>query len=120
MTSNAMGLARQTHLSSLYEPRSYRPGKFTNIGAGKTRRETILELKGPGVLKRLWTTHANAEHVRVHIYIDDQDEPVLSGLATNSPKLRRESAARRSRWEGTTTTAAPISISPSRSASRSR
>ena len=81
MTSNAMELARQTHLSSLYEPRSYRPGKFTNIGAGKTQRETILELKGPGVLKRVWTTHANAEHVRLHVYVDGQDEPVLSGLA---------------------------------------
>jgi hypothetical protein len=34
MTTNSMELARQPHLSLLYDPRAYRPGKLTNIGAG--------------------------------------------------------------------------------------
>jgi len=76
-----MEFARQTQVHSLYEPRTYRVGKVSGIGGAKTKRETILDIQGPGLLKRLWTTHANADRVKVHLFVDGHDQPVLSGLA---------------------------------------
>lgn len=78
---NAIEYARQSQVHSLYEPRAYRVGKTTGTGGAKTRRETLLDIRGPGVLRRLWTTHANADRVKCHIYVDGQDQPALSGFA---------------------------------------
>lgn len=76
-----MEFARQTHVHSLYEPRTYRVGKVSGTGGAKKKREAILDIKGHGLLKRLWTTHANADRVRVHIFVDGNNQPVLSGFA---------------------------------------
>lgn len=78
---NSMEYARRAWIDGLYRPRRYRAGKFTRYGGPKTQRETILELEGPGVLKRIWTTHAHGERVRIHLYIDGEAQPVLSGFA---------------------------------------
>ncbi|MFH0937816.1 MAG: DUF2961 domain-containing protein [Planctomycetota bacterium] len=85
-----MEFARQTLVYSLYEPRTYRVGKVSGIGGAKTKRETILDIKGHGLLKRLWTTHANADRVKVHIFIDGSDQPVISGFAHELAKAAED------------------------------
>ena len=78
---NSMHYARRRHVDSLYHPHSYRPGKVTAHGWGTEERTTVLDIQGRGVLKRIWTTHKKADRLKVHIYVDDREEPVLSGLA---------------------------------------
>lgn len=76
-----MELARQRYLASLPLPRSYRPGKFTALGFPKEGRATVCQVRGPGVLKRLWTTHAAGTNLKLYLFIDDAPEPVLAGMA---------------------------------------
>ena len=85
----AMEFARLRYLESLLEPRHYRVGKYTNIGRGKNKRETLVEIDGPGVFKALWTTHSEdalwttrseGKHAKVYFYVDGEDAPVLEGL----------------------------------------
>jgi len=80
-TTEIMELARQRYLAGLPLPRSYRPGKFTALGFPKEGRATVCQVRGPGVLKRLWTTHAAGTNLKIYLYIDDAPEPVLQGLA---------------------------------------
>lgn len=81
METTSIELARARHVDSLFKPRAYRPGKMSGIGQGKTQRETLLDIRGPGVFRRLWTTHGNADRVKLHVFVDGSDEPVLSGFA---------------------------------------
>ena len=80
-TTELMELARRRYLAGLPLPRSYRPGKFTALGFPKQGRATVCQIHGPGVLKRLWTTHAAGTSLRIYLYIDDAPEPALQGLA---------------------------------------
>ena len=80
-TTEIMELARHRHLADLPLPRSYRPGKFTALGFPKEGRATVCEVRGPGVLKRLWTTHAAGTSLKIYLYIDDDPEPALEGMA---------------------------------------
>ena len=80
-TTEIMELARQRYLASLPLPRSYRPGKFTALGFPKEGRATVCQVRGPGVLKRLWTTHAAGTNLKLYLFIDDAPEPVLAGMA---------------------------------------
>jgi len=74
-----MEYAREAFVRNLYEPRKYRVGKVSGIGQAKTESQTIVDLEGRGVLKRIWTTHKNGERVKVHVYLDGNTSPVLSG-----------------------------------------
>ena len=76
-----MEFARQTYVDALYEPRNYRAGKISDTGSGETKRETLLDIKGHGLLKRLWTTHGKGDHIKVHIFVDGSDCPAISGFA---------------------------------------
>ena len=62
---NSIEYARRLYLHSLYEPRVYRPGKFTAYGYPKEGRKTLLNLAGPGILKRIWSTAHHVEHVKL-------------------------------------------------------
>jgi hypothetical protein len=77
----AMEFARQTFVDMLHKPRRYRVGKVSSTAVGKTRREAILDVMGPGVLRRLWTTHLSADQIKIYIFIDGDDRPALSGMA---------------------------------------
>lgn len=73
--------AREALVASLYEPRAYRVGKFTGIGQAKLERETLLDIEGRGVLRRLWSTHGNGDKVKLCIFTDGNEEPVVAGFA---------------------------------------
>ncbi len=76
-----MQYAQRFYLPELYLPREYRTGKYTRFGSPKTGRETLLQLNGPGVLKRIWTTHKVGTEMAIHIYVDGLEQPVVSGPA---------------------------------------
>mgnify|MGYP000899000790 CR=1 FL=1 len=73
--------ARRLYLSELPFPKTYRVGKYTAIGPGKTRRQTLFTLEGCGVLKRFWTTAHRIELLNLAFFVDDSGTPVLSGKA---------------------------------------
>lgn len=77
----AMAFARERFVRILHLPTAYRAGKVSDIGKGKTKRETVLDIRGPGVLRRIWTTHVDATHVKLHVFVDGDEKPVLSGFA---------------------------------------
>ncbi|PCJ56825.1 MAG: hypothetical protein COA79_17885 [Planctomycetota bacterium] len=77
----SMDYAREAFVKSLFKPRTYRVGKVSGIGQAKSERETILDIKGRGVLKHIWTTHANKDRVKIYIFTDGRKEPLLSGFA---------------------------------------
>lgn len=67
-------------LTTLYKPPIYRPGKFTAYGVPKEGRKTLLDLAGQGILKRIWSTAHHVECVKLHVFVDDAETPVLSGF----------------------------------------
>jgi len=76
-----MEFARQGCVRTLHEPRSYRAGKATYQERAKTRRETVLDIRGRGVLKHIWTTHKiDGTHLKLYIFVDGAPEPVLGGF----------------------------------------
>jgi len=76
-----MESARQGCVRTLYEPRYYRAGKVTLLERGKTARDTLLDIRGRGALRHIWTTHKiDGTHVKLHIFVDGAPEPVLSGF----------------------------------------
>jgi len=91
-----MEFARQGCVRTLYEPRDYRVGKATyvELGAAKTARETLLDVKGRGVLKHIWTTHKlDGTHLKLYIFVDGAPEPLLGGfvheLASAAERISR-------------------------------
>lgn len=77
---NSMEYARRIYVDTLHCPRTYRPGKFTAYGTPKEGRKTLLDLAGPGILKRIWSTAHHVERVKLHVFVDGTDQPVLSGF----------------------------------------
>ena len=78
-TTQMMELARGRYLAGLPFPHSYRPGKYTGLGFPRDQRATLCEVEGAGVFKRLWTTHSEGTRMRIYLYLDGVDEPVLHG-----------------------------------------
>lgn len=72
--------SRKYHLGDIAKPHDYEVGKCTKYKVS-TERETIFELNEPGILKRLWTTHAKGNNLWLDIYVDDTVKPVISGPA---------------------------------------
>ncbi len=73
-------ISREHHLKELAKPHEYRVGKCTKYEPFRERR-TILELNEPGILKRLWTTHAKGDNLWIEFFVDDTLKPVISGPA---------------------------------------
>lgn len=71
-----MEYARDCYLSDLPFPKGYRVEKFTSIDPADGK---VCEIHGPGVLKRLWTTHNPGNKVRMYMYIDGEEKPILHG-----------------------------------------
>jgi len=92
-TTQMMELARGRYLAGLPFPHSYRPGKYTGLGFPRDQRATLCEVEGAGVFKRLWTTHSEGTRMRIYLYLDGVDEPVLHGwaheIAAASSRLSR-------------------------------
>lgn len=80
-TTQIMELARRRYLADLPFAPAYRPGKFSGVGFPKEERATVCQVRGNGILKRLWTTHSGGDRIRIYLYIDGADEPVLHGSA---------------------------------------
>ncbi len=80
-TQQIMELARRLYLADLPFARSYRPGKFTGLGFPRDKRAVVCEVEGAGVFKRLWTTHSEGTRMKIYLYLDGADEPVLQGWA---------------------------------------
>jgi hypothetical protein len=74
-----MQYARLKYLSALPFPKTYKVGKFTAIGIGKEGRKLLLDLKGSGCIRRIWTTHGKGNVMKLIVNVDD--EPALNGLA---------------------------------------
>lgn len=78
-----MSLARKLYIDNLALPREYKSGKYTAYGnpeMGEQKR--VVELEGPGVITRIWTTQMHEDDlVKLYIYVDGNTEPVLSGPA---------------------------------------
>ncbi|MCE5269721.1 DUF2961 domain-containing protein [bacterium] len=74
-------LARRLYVDDLAFPRDYRAGKYTAYGNPTLGgQKTVVELSGPGVLTRLWTTQMHdSDLVKLFIYVDGSAEPVLAG-----------------------------------------
>jgi len=77
----AIVFARQNHLAALPFPKSYRAGKYSATNTGKEKREVLVDLPGPGALRRLWTTHKNDVCVRLFIFVDGSPHPLIEGFA---------------------------------------
>ncbi len=71
-----MEYARRCYLQDLPFPGKYRTGKFTSIDS---QEGTICKISGPGVMKRLWTTHHPGDCVKMYVYVDGENEPTLHG-----------------------------------------
>lgn len=96
-TALIMRKARDLYFHDLPLPKNYRPGKFTSYGIHKQdKRETILELDGPGCITRIWTTYkrqkpapenetglekSREDDLYFYVYADGNSDPVLSGPA---------------------------------------
>lgn len=75
-----MDMARRALVDNLFAPRRYRPGKTSAIGWAHGKRQTLVELAGPGVFRRLWTTHGN-DSARMMLYFFVDGVETLSGPA---------------------------------------
>lgn len=72
--------ARQKYLAALPFEKTYRVGKYSATGVAKEKREVLLDLEGPGELRRLWSTHQNDVFVKIAIFVDGSATPVLEGM----------------------------------------
>ena len=78
-----MDFARRLYIDDLPFPKDYKPGKYTAIGFPEQgKKSTVLELDGPGVITRIWTTNSSKQDIMsLYVYVDDYNDPVLSGTA---------------------------------------
>lgn len=76
-----MEYARRLYIDDLPFQKDYIPGKYTAVGIPEQgKKSTILELDGPGLITRIWTTNSNKQDiVNLWVYIDDNTDPVLNG-----------------------------------------
>ena len=74
-----MAFARRRYLPNLAAAKHYRVGKYSAIGPGGKERGVLLDLRGSGVLKRIWTTHSSDASVELRVSVDGSPTPVLCG-----------------------------------------
>ncbi len=83
-------MMRQYYLDALIYPETYAPGKnsflIQNLHRGEKR--TVLKLNGSGSVRHIWSTWSApgddsdippAGRVRLHVFVDSQPQPVISG-----------------------------------------
>ncbi len=78
-----MEYARRLYVDDLAFPREYRAGKYTAYGNPEMGgQKTVVNLNGPGILTRIWTTQMHDDDLMsLYVYVDGSQEPVLAGPA---------------------------------------